>query len=112
MASFTGESMTVTWNDFVEAGEVTKDNFTVTKAPVTLTPKEGEVVLEMLYLSVDPYMRGRMRDQPGYMMPPFVPGEPFTGGCMAKVVESNSSKYEKDDVLVGFMSWKKFFVAR
>ncbi len=53
-------------------------------------PEEGEVVVRNSFLSVDPYMRGRMNDAKSYL-PPFEVGEPMQGGAVGEVVESRST---------------------
>ncbi len=59
--------------------------FSMQEAPIP-KPEEGEVLLKSLYLTVDPYMRGRMNDRPSYIEP-FKLDEPPTGGVVARVVE-------------------------
>jgi len=55
----------VLWKNYVEEGRVTADDFLVTYDAAGVNPgelKEGQILMELLYLSVDPYMRGRMRN--------------------------------------------------
>ena len=54
--------------------------------------KEGELLIKVLYLSIDPYMRGRMNDGESYADPAAL-GEPMTGESVGVVVESKSDKY-------------------
>lgn len=54
--------------------QVPPDNFVLKETEVP-APKDGEALLELQYLSVDPYMRGRMRNSVGYFVGPYVPGE-------------------------------------
>ena len=57
---------------------------------VTLTePAEGEILVQNIYMSVDPYMRGRMYDRESYI-PPFQIGKPLEGGCIGRVIESKN----------------------
>ena len=65
-------------------GMPTLDNFSVVDADVP-EPKDGEVLLRTRFLSVDPYMRGRMREQKSYV-PPFALNEVIAGGVVAEVV--------------------------
>ena len=73
-------------------------------------PMDGEVLLEGLYYSVDPYMRGRMNDVKSYI-PPFETGQPLNGGVVAKVLESKSSKYNEGDLVVGMLPWRPITIA-
>ena len=72
--------------------------------------KENEVLIKILYLSVDPYMRGRMNDRPSYI-PPFEIGQPISGGCVGEIVESNFSGLKKGDFVQGMLPWGDFVIA-
>lgn len=73
-------------------------------------PKDGEVLLETKYVSVDPYLRGRMSDAPSYI-PPFEIGKPIASAIIAEVVESKDDKFKKGDHVNGLLAWKEFQVA-
>ena len=68
-------------------------------------PKEGEILLKTKYVSVDPYLRGRMRDEKSYIEP-FEVGKPLESGIIAEVVESNN--IEKGEFVNGMLQWKQF----
>jgi len=72
--------------------------------------KDNEVLLEALYFSVDPYMRGRMNDAKSYA-PPFEIGKPITGGVIAKVIKSNTGKFKENDVVTGNLPWQQHCIA-
>lgn len=72
--------------------------------------KEGEVLIKTLYLSVDPYMRGRMNDRPSYIAP-FEINKPLTGSIVGKVVESKSSSFKPNDFVAGFLNWSDYSIA-
>ena len=91
------------------SGWVTPDNFTETTADLP-EPAEGQMLLEVLYLSVDPYMRGRMNDAKSYV-PPFQIGEPLQGGIVAKVVQSNGGKFEEGTHLTGMGLWSNYMLS-
>ncbi len=74
-------------------------------------PQEGEVLLESKYVSVDPYLRGRMNDAPSYV-PPFELGKPISSGIIAEVLESKDSKFSKGDFVTGMLQWKETQVAK
>ncbi len=58
-------------------------------------PGEGEVVVQNIYMSVDPYMRGRMVDRKSYV-PPFQLGKPLDGGCVGRVIESKRGRFKSE----------------
>ncbi|MGV3489501.1 MAG: NADP-dependent oxidoreductase [Tuberibacillus sp.] len=67
--------------------------------------QEGQVRLKTLYISVDPYMRGRMSTQKSYI-PPFEVGKPIVGGVIAEVVESRGTLLKAGDMVVGDLPWQ------
>ncbi len=66
-------------------------------------PGEGEMLLKALYMSVDPYMRNRMRDEKSYI-PPFKLNEPITTLTVAEVIESKNPDFQKGDFVYGMMA--------
>ncbi|PAU95321.1 NADP-dependent oxidoreductase [Aliifodinibius salipaludis] len=82
-------------------------NFETEKKP---SPQEGEVLLETKYVSVDPYMRGRMSDAESYVAP-FELGKPIEGGIVAKVVESKKENLTEGDYVSGRLDWKEYQVS-
>lgn len=70
-------------------------------------PAEGEIVLKSLYISVDPYLRGRMRDEESYI-PPFEVGEALESNIVAEVTQSSHSEFKKGDHVMGMLDWKLF----
>ncbi|MFC4436313.1 MULTISPECIES: NADP-dependent oxidoreductase [Natrialbaceae] len=90
-------------------GEPSHENFDL----VTVDrpdPGPGEVLVRTLYQSVDPYMRGRMRDAESYAEPWDV-GEPMRAGVVGEVVESNHDDLEDGDVVTGDLLWAEHAVA-
>ena len=70
----------------------------------------GEVLVKNLYMSVDPYMRGRMYDRPSYV-PPFQVGKVLEGGAVGEVVESNDPSLKPGDLVNSMAGWREAFVA-
>ncbi len=66
--------------------------------------RDGEVRVQGLYYSVDPYMRGRMNEGRSYV-PPYELGRPIEGGVVAKVVSSKSDILKVGDLVTGIMPW-------
>ncbi|TKT86518.1 NADP-dependent oxidoreductase [Dyadobacter frigoris] len=90
-------------------GVPTKDNFRFESIELPQI-KEGEVMLQGLYYSVDPYMRGRMNDAKSYA-PPFQLNEPLTGGVIARVTETKSDSFTTGDYVLGSLPWRENCVA-
>ncbi|WP_310993404.1 NADP-dependent oxidoreductase [Aequorivita marina] len=67
----------------------------------------GELLLKAKYVSVDPYLRGRMRDEKSYIEP-FKVGEPLESGMIAEVVASNNKNFKKGEFVNGMLKWKQF----
>jgi len=85
-------------------GEPTADNFAL--KPTELPPTgDGMVRVRNLWLSVDPYMRGRMNDVKSYI-PPFQLGEPLEGGAIGAVVESNAPGLAPGDLVLHMAGWR------
>ncbi|QLG63758.1 NADP-dependent oxidoreductase [Halorarum salinum] len=73
-------------------------------------PGPGQALVRLLYLSVDPYMRGRMRAGESYAEPWDV-GGPLYGGAVAEVVESNGAGFEPGETVVGNLPWAEYAAA-
>jgi len=73
-------------------------------------PTAGQVLLKTLYVSVDPYMRGRMSAAKSYVAP-FEVGEPLAGGVVAEVVASHGAALPVGSVVVGNLPWQEYSVA-
>ena len=71
----------------------------------------GEVLVRAQWLSLDPYMRGRMSTAPSYAKPTEV-GEPMTGQVVGEVIESGDSRFAVGDTVVGQLGWQEYAVAR
>ena len=90
-------------------GLPTAANFAV--ADVTLAaPGPGQVLVANRWMSVDPYMRGRMYDRESYV-PPFQVGEVLQGGAVGEVIESNDPGFKAGDLVLSFFGWRTAFVA-
>ena len=72
--------------------------------------QEGELFLALKYVSVDPYLRGRMRDTPSYV-PPFKLNEPIVSGVIAEVLESKNARFAKGDFISGMLPWQEKQIA-
>ena len=73
-------------------------------------PTNGQVLIRTRFISVDPYMRGRMNDRKSYV-PPFQLNEVLNGGVVGDVLESKSGNFAKGDIVVGNLGWQDYSVA-
>jgi NADPH-dependent curcumin reductase CurA len=73
-------------------------------------PASGEVQVKNLYMSVDPYMRGRMTDRPSYV-PPFEIGAALQGGAVGEVVASGADGFKPGDIVSSMYGWREAFTA-
>ena len=73
--------------------------------------KNNEIIIEVKYLSIDPYMRGRMNDSKSYAAPAKI-GEPMTGETAGVVVESNSDLYNVGDKVCAHKGWQTYIKAK
>ncbi len=72
--------------------------------------KDGEVLIQTLWLSLDPYMRPRMNDAKSYMEPLGI-GEVITGESLGRVIESRSKKFVVGDLLTSYSGWQEYSIA-
>ncbi|MGM8365617.1 NADP-dependent oxidoreductase [Virgibacillus sp. W0181] len=74
-------------------------------------PGANEVLLKTLYVSVDPYMRGRMSDRDSYVAP-FQVGEPLDGGVVSVVIDGESDQLKKGDIVRGNLPFQEYHVRK
>lgn len=90
-------------------GIPTTANFTLVQT--TLPPlRDQEVLVRNLFMSVDPYMRGRMNEGKSYV-PQFEIGRPLEGGAVGEVVESRAAGIKPGDRVTSNLGWREFFIA-
>ena len=84
----------------------TADNFALVNVELP-APSDGQVLVRNRYISVDPYMRGRMRDTRSYT-PPFGLDEPLTGGAVGEVISSTSDQFAEGDFVLHMLGWREY----
>jgi NADPH-dependent curcumin reductase CurA len=90
-------------------GTPTADNFAL--VPIELEPlPDQQVLVRNLYLSVDPYMRGRMNDSKSYV-PPFELNKALDGGAVGEVIASRTEAFKVGDVVTSNCGWREYFMA-
>jgi NADPH-dependent curcumin reductase CurA len=90
-------------------GAVTEDNFRIVEAPVG-KPGPGEVLVKNEWLSLDPYMRGRMSDAKSYAKSVEI-GEVMVGQTVGEVVESNDPNFKQGDKVLTPLGWQLYGIA-
>jgi NADPH-dependent curcumin reductase CurA len=90
-------------------GEPKPEHFRLVETEVP-APREGEVLLRTLWLSLDPYMRGRMSAAKSYTKPVEV-GEVMVGGTVSEVVESKNPRFQRGDIVSSYAGWQDFAVS-
>ena len=85
-------------------GLPTLDNFRLEEVPMSELP-QGGLLLRVLYLSLDPYMRGRMDDRKSYAKPVGV-GEVMTGESVCEVIASDQAGYAVGDIVLAHTGWR------
>jgi NADPH-dependent curcumin reductase CurA len=88
-------------------GMPSTDDFELVETDIR-DPGPGEVLVENEYMSVDPYMRGRMRDRKSYAAP-FALGQVLTGGAVGRVVESHVPSLLEGDYVLSNFGWREAF---
>jgi len=91
-------------------GTPTHADFEVVNVPVGEL-EAGEILIKTNYISVDPYLRGRMNEGKSYV-PPFELNEMITSGIIGQVVESQSNRFTKGDVVLGSLGWQEYTIAK
>jgi hypothetical protein len=85
------------------------EDFAVVQTRLPLL-QEGQVLVRNTYISVDPYMRGRMNEGPSYVAP-FALGVALQGGAVGCVVDSRASEFKSGDAVTSSFGWREFFIA-
>ncbi|XP_068664675.1 2-alkenal reductase (NADP(+)-dependent) [Aristolochia californica] len=80
----------------------------VGKVNLRVPQGSGAILVKNLYLSCDPYMRGRMREYYDSYIPPFVPGSAIEGFGVCKVVDSEDPDYKPGDLVTGVTGWEEY----
>jgi len=80
------------------------DDFELVSRPLA-APADGQLLVRTTWMSVDPYMRGRMRDQPSYIAP-FQVGQPLEGAAVGIVEQSRDPAFKPGDVVSHFAGWR------
>ena len=91
------------------SGKPQPADFSLVDASVPV-PEEGQVLCKTIFLSLDPYMRGRMNDGKSYAAPLEIK-EVMTGGTVGQVLESRSSNFHEGDIVFGSGGWQDYWAS-
>src|SRR5690348_17705639 len=92
------------------SGPVTEANFRIVDAPLG-APRDGEVLVRNHWLSLDPYMRGRMSDAKSYA-PSVQLGEVMVGQTVGEVLESKDERYAPGDTVLTPLGWQLYGITK
>lgn len=90
-------------------GEPVAANFRLEEGAIP-EPGNGQILLRTVYLSLDPYMRGRMSDAPSYS-PPVEIGATMVGGTVSRVVQSNHADFKPGEWVLGYSGWQNYEIS-
>ncbi len=87
-------------------GKPQANNFRIAEATIP-SPEDGQVLIKTIYLSLDPFMRGRMNAGKSYADPVEI-DEVMSGGTVGQVIESKNSRFSAGDFVFGNGGWQEF----
>jgi NADPH-dependent curcumin reductase CurA len=90
-------------------GKPALSDFKITNEEIPAA-KDGAILLKTIYVSVDPYLRGRMNEAKSYV-PPFELNKPIQSGIIAEVIESKQENFKKGDFVSGNLEWKEYQIS-
>jgi hypothetical protein len=88
------------------SGWVKEENFKIVNTAIPV-PAAGQILVRNHYLSLDPYMRGRMNDVKSYAAKQEI-DQVMVGGTVGEVIESNNPKFKAGDIVVGMYGWQQY----
>ncbi len=90
-------------------GMPTAANFAIAQTEIKPL-QDGQILVRNRYISVDPYMRGRMNESKSYV-PSFELGQALQGGAVGEVIESRAPEFKPGDVVTSNFGWREYFIA-
>jgi NADPH-dependent curcumin reductase CurA len=93
-------------------GMPSENNFKLVQVEIPEPTKEGEFLVRNIWISVDPYMRGRMKKEGNSYIPPFKIGQPLEGSCIGQVIASKNKQFAVGDYVLGlFGGWREYWLS-
>ncbi|HEU5171983.1 MAG TPA: NADP-dependent oxidoreductase [Nitrososphaeraceae archaeon] len=94
------------------AGMPSENNFKLVQVEIPEPSKEGEFLVRNIWMSVDPYMRGRMRKEEGNSyIPSFKLDQPLEGACIGQVIASKNKQFAVGDYILGILGWREYWLS-
>lgn len=90
-------------------GIASENNFELVRVRVP-DLKQGQVLVRNVWMSVDPYMRGRMSETKSYL-PPFELNKPLEGDCIGQIIESKNRQFEVGEYLLSNFGWREYWIS-
>lgn len=90
-------------------GIASENNFELVRIRVP-DLKQGQILVRNVWMSVDPYMRGRMSETKSYL-PPFELNKPLEGDCIGQIIESKNRQFEVGEYLLSNFGWREYWVS-
>lgn len=90
-------------------GIASENNFELVRVRVP-DLKQGQILVRNIWMSVDPYMRGRMSETKSYQ-PPFELNKPLEGDCIGQIIESKNRQFEVGEYLLSNFGWREYWVS-
>ena len=95
----------ISLKNYIPNGTPNLSDFVVKTKKIEANKKNKDIIVENLWISVDPYMRARMTERKNYK-PPFQIGDPMEGAAIGKVIESFSPKFKINDFVLSDYGWR------
>ena len=93
-------------------GMPTDNNFKLVQVEIPEPTKEGEFLVRNSWMSVDPYMRGRMRKEEGNSyIPSFKLGQPLEGACIGRIIASKNNQFAVGEYVLGMLGWREYWLS-
>ena len=92
-------------------GMPTENNFKLVQVHIREPTKEGEFLVRNIWMSVDPYMRGRMREGSNSYIPPFKLGQPLEGACIGQIIASKNNQFAIGEYVLGMLGWREYWLS-
>lgn len=92
-------------------GMPTENNFKLVQVHIPEPTKEGEFLVRNIWMSVDPYMRGRMREGSNSYILPFKLGQPLEGACVGQIITSNNNQFTVGEYVLGMLGWREYWLS-
>jgi NADPH-dependent curcumin reductase CurA len=93
-------------------GMPSENNFKLVQVEIPEPTKEGEFLVRNIWMSVDPYMRSRMRKEAGNSyIPSFKLGQPLEGACIGQVIASKNKQFAVGEYVLGMLGWREYWLS-